>query len=180
MERYLTKGVASMALFTNRKHQDTNSDIVHSGRAISALTPAVDVIESDPIESAFDDTTGLPDQRAAAELADFGITLEDVEPDVPPRPRRTLAELSAEEATLGKVRQTNVEIDVDGLLEVLGVDADASLVDISQARLEFLSQHDPSVETNEDAAKIKERICREVNIAYASFRLSQAGSIRPS
>ena len=73
----------------------------------------------------------------------------------------------------GFLPPTAGEIDVDGLLEMLGVNADASLIDISEARLRFLSEQDPSSETNEDAAQIKERIRREVNTAYASIRLTR-------
>ncbi len=207
MERHLTKGVASMALFTNRKHQDAHTDLVNSGLAIEALNPSFHVVEAsafdgadlDPAEpeerrassatsanahqaepfgageaSSIDSPEGSG-QSAEAELAEVGITLAEVEPNFPPAPRRTWNEPSPDEQPADSARASTLGIDVDGLLQLLGVTADASLKDISQARLQFLWEHDPSGETNQDAAKIKERICREVNTAYASFRLTRAG-----
>lgn len=210
-----------MGLFTNRKHEDADTEMVASATAIGGFAPFFDEVEPlndtadqpvsevDATSNFFDNSSSFgkhqsefaaqaatPDFLAAPESAvapdytvpevarpftggdhdatsdtaptDFDLLFEEVEPETPPAPRRML-----EDQPEPKVETGNVEIDVDGLLQMLGVSADASLIDISEARLRFLAEHDPSSETNEDAARIKERICREVNTAYASFRLTR-------
>lgn len=69
----------------------------------------------------------------------------------------------------------NVEIDVPGLLDMLGIDQTATLTDISEARQRFSAEHEPNGYDDADAAEIKEKIRREVNTAYALFRLTHAG-----
>lgn len=68
----------------------------------------------------------------------------------------------------------NVEIDASGLLTLLGVDKTASLTEISEAHQRFVTDHQPAGTDDADAAQIKKRIRREVNSAYASFRLTYA------
>lgn len=185
-----------MGLFTNRKRDDDPTDVIHSGQVIEALEPtqdetthgepapdgseplaghdfADDAVERGAVNSddaaPFVDEALVSEDEATRALAEFGITLEETAPAVPPGPRRALTEQPTATAQAG-----NVEIDALGLLEMLGVDQDASLIDISDARLRFLAEHDPVAETDAEAAEIKERIRRQVNVAYASFRLTHA------
>jgi len=55
---------------------------------------------------------------------------------------------------------------------MLGVDDSATLIDISEAQQRFLADHQPVDSDDADAAAIKEAIRREINSAYASFRLT--------
>lgn len=112
---------------------------------------------------------GLTD--AASTLAQFGISV-DADTDglgihVAAAPRRRLEDQPRAQAG-------NVEIDAAGLRSMLGVPDDASLLDISSARQRFLADHEPVDGDDTDAAELKERIRREVNTAYASFRLTHA------
>lgn len=68
----------------------------------------------------------------------------------------------------------NVEIDRSGLLTLLGVGSNATLIDISEAHQKFVADHQPTGTDDNDAAQIKKRIRREVNSAYASFRLTHS------
>lgn len=176
-----------MGLFTNRK-REVDDDVVKASEAIDGLEPSWISDPPDPVDAIpevaapfADDPTPTPsardaatdayvsaEERAAGELARYGIDLAETEPSVPPGPRRA----STDEAAL--VQAGNVEIDAVGLLDMLGVDPDASLSDISQARLRFLVEHDPAAESDPEAARLKERIRRQVNTAYASFRLTRA------
>lgn len=93
----------------------------------------------------------------------------------------TAAVPASAEASPGRARRLedqpqqagNVEIDAAGLRALLGVDDDASLVEISAACQRFVDEHRPSDADDVDAAELKERIRREINTAYASFRLTQ-------
>lgn len=199
METLSPKGV-TMGLFTNRK-REVEDDTVRSSDAIRAVEPSwidepappmpepVDEHENaaadqgwfaaaapDPLpdraapftDPAPSDTVGA-DHEAERALAEFGITLAETEPAVPPAPRRSLTD-----HPVGTVHAGNVEIDARGLLDMLGVTPAATLMDISEARLRFLAEHDPAAEDDPEAARIKERIRRRVNTAYASFRLTLA------
>lgn len=206
METHVPKGV-TMGLFTNRRREIGDADIVKSSEAIDRLDPtwinqppepidywaetpdpytdrgvepsevARDIADTIPeVAAPFDDDPQAPnahEDEAERSLAEHGITLHDVEPAVPPAPRRTLTEQPL--GTVQTAHVSNVEIDVHGLLDMLGVSPDASLVDISDARRRFLAQHDPAAEDDPDAARLKEQIRRRVNTAYASFRLTRVG-----
>ena len=202
------KGDETMGLFTNRKREDDDAEVVQAGEAIDALDPAwiddeaeeaqnaaiwpaptdvpappntdvipevaapfIDEVRPDVAAPFVDPNSvnGTDEHEAARALAEFGITLEETEPTMPPGPRRPLADQPT-----GMAHAGNVEIDAHGLLEMLGVEPDAALIDISDARLRFLAEHDPAAEGDADAAAIKERIRRQVNVAYASFRLTHA------
>ena len=166
-----------MGLFTNRKHEGADTDTVNSASAIAALTPFFDTVETSdddgwqPAGAAetagnfFDNRTTL--DRRTTEVAS---AIDEAGSGNSPVRDRTLEDQPTAEAS-----SDNDDIDVGGLLHMLGVSAEASLSDISEARLRFLSEHDPSDETDADAAQIKERIRREVNTAYASFRLTRGG-----
>lgn len=144
-----------------------------SANAAGPPLPDVELLEAAPIggvvpdiaQPFFDSDTN---RHEATPLAAFAPTFEDPQPKPSPALDRVLQDRLPDTPRAG-----NVDINVDGLLELLGVDADASLADISESRRRFLTEHDPSRETNEDAAQIKERIRREVNTAYALFRLTR-------
>jgi len=72
---------------------------------------------------------------------------------------------------LGADGAVAIDIDEAGLLEMLGLPADASLLDVSLAHQRFLAGHDPRSEPDVAARQLKAQIRREANIAYASFRL---------
>ncbi len=101
---------------------------------------------------------------------------QPTQPQSPPPPDRRFERardferrqhnLEVQKATAG-----NVEIDDVGLLELLDLEPGASLVEVSEARLRFLTEHDPEVEQDPEAALLKRKIRRQVNAAYASFRL---------
>ena len=144
-----------------------------SAEAAGPPLPDVELPEAAPTEGVVPDIAqpfydNDTNRHEATPFAGFATTFENTESKTSPALERVLQD------RLPDTPQTdNVDINVDGLLELLGVDADASLADISEARRRFLTEHDPSRETNEDAAQIKERIRREVNTAYASFRLTR-------
>lgn len=132
------------------------------------------------------DTAHEADTDAALALADVGISLEETEPELPPGPNRRSSNYFVSDRSnrddaasvdvaidQGVLAGSAIDIDVDGLLGLLGVAPDASLSEISAARLRFLAEHDPQAETRADAAEIKERIRRQINTAYASFRLAR-------
>lgn len=200
METHSPKGV-TMGLFTNRKREVADDDVqpprILGGEESSwiedppaplapnqgtdeGLSPTNDItdwfggVTTDVVpERAEPFAEGErrvgstePAHEAERALAEFGITLAETEPAVPPAPRRPLTERP--------VHAGNVEIDVDGLLEMLGVAPNAPLIDISEAHLRFMAQHDPAAEDDPEAAHLKEQIRRQVNTAYASFRLTLA------
>ena len=179
-----------MGLFTNRKSTGSEIDFVSSRDAIDALRQRGELIDDDAetlLELVVDDTIAdeaapfvddLDDDEAAIALAEVGITLEETEPELPPGPNRRSPVQSLDDTTdpgLVGSHDESIDIDVEGLLELLGVASDASLTEISEARLRFLDAHDPQAETRADAAEIKERIRRQINTAYATFRLTRAG-----
>lgn len=86
---------------------------------------------------------------------------------VPPAPKRRLDDEHRAQAG-------NVEIDVAGLLQLLEIDDADDLPAISEAWQRFLAEHQPLDTDDEDSAALKLRICREINAAYASFRLTRA------
>lgn len=132
---------------------------------------------------ALTDSTALPHHAAVTDTVLADTPLPDASPasrsnpfvgfpgaqtaDVTDAPRRRLEDRPRAQAG-------NVEIDAAGLLNVLGVDKSASLTEISEAHQKFVADHQPVGTDDADAAQIKKRIRREVNSAYASFRLTYA------
>lgn len=183
-----------MGLFTNRKRND--EDVEGLSEAASMLAqfktpPAPDLAEFTPpdLEISSDQrvdtlpSPSVPDFFPAGPISDFSPSdpidessaapLTSFEPiEIPgaaaeePEPRRRLQDRPRAQAG-------NVEIDATGLLELLGVEVDSDLIDISEAHQRFLSDHEPSDADDSDAAGIKEKIRCEVNTAYASFRLTR-------
>ncbi len=188
-----------MGLFTNRKSTGSDIDFVSSRDAIDALGQRNEIIDDDTdVLYELQVPDAIPDEAApfaddldddGAALAEVGITLEETEPELPPGPNRRspnqnpdeaidqvpVDEMSVDSLRVDHVHDDTIDIDVDGLLDLLGVAPDASLGEISEARLRFLDAHDPQAETRADAAEIKERIRRQINTAYATFRLTRAG-----
>ena len=129
------------------------------------------------------DSTALPSDASVTDTVLADTPLPDASPasrsnpfvgfpgaqtaDVTDAPRRRLEDRPRAQAG-------NVEIDAAGLLNVLGVDKSASLTEISEAHQKFVADHQPVGTDDADAAQIKKRIRREVNSAYASFRLTYA------
>lgn len=109
-----------------------------------------------------DDVGGLHDGGEA--LSAFHSSEE---PPPEPLPKRRLEDQHRAQAG-------NVQIDAAGLLEMLGVDRHSDLETISRAWQRFLAEHQPIDSDDADTAELKERIRREVNTAYASFRLTRA------
>lgn len=141
---------------------DQTASVVETSAVVDSA-PAVDpapVVEVEPMI--------VPE--AAAPISDVDTPIVDIaEPivdDIPPMPQRRLADRPRAQAG-------NVEIDAEGLLALLGLDADADLLDVSDAHLRFVADHAPSDTDDHEAAQIKERIRREVKSAYASFRLTR-------
>ena len=143
------------------------------GAAEIDVTGKVNVVETEPpepsVSDAIDPESAAPfaETEAAIALAEVGITLEETEPELPPGPRRSLEERPRTQAG-------NVEVDAEGLLQMLGIESRATLAEISEAHRRFVADHDPSAETDQEAAIIKERIRRQINMAYASFRLTRS------
>lgn len=135
-----------MGLFTNRKREEGEADFVGLTEASSTLAQ----FGIAPVDDAVD------------------APLLDPAPDVDLTLKRRLEDRP-------RVQAGNVEIDAAGLLNMLGVDHNATLIDISDARQRFLAEHLPADSDDVDAAELKEKIRREVNTAYASFRLTHAG-----
>ncbi len=184
-----------MGLFTNRKSSDIEfvsaraaidalhqrnepNDVAHDGVIVEDVDALIDTIPDAIPDAAAPFADELDDEDAALALAEVGITLDETEPELPPGPSRrddaaVRSQINADDPAID--HDVAIDIDVDGLLELLGVSPDASLDEISEARLRFLDTHDPQAETRADAAAIKERIRRQINTAYATFRLTKAG-----
>ncbi len=166
-----------MGLFTNRKRDEDAGGLAEAADMLARLSPADEEGQTDrspdddvPFADVPFDATPVdpvPFDAIAFEGAPFGVTTFDTINEVPPAPRRRLEDRPLAQAG-------NVEIDAAGLLEMLGVDHGATLIDISEARQQFLADHQPVDTDDADAARIKEKIRREVNTAYASFRLTHA------
>ena len=133
-----------MALFTNRKHEEGEPGVAGLTDAASTLAQFGIAIDADlPVPG------GITDAGTSA-FVDQRRRLED-------QPR---------------AQAGNIEIDATGLRSMLGVSDDASLLQISAARQRFLADHEPHQDDDSDAVALKERIRREVNTAYATFRLT--------
>lgn len=135
-----------MGLFTNRKREENEADVVGLTEVSSTLAQFGIAPVGDSVDAPFLDPAPDVDLTKKRRLED--------------RPR---------------VQAGNVEIDAAGLLNMLGVDHNATLIDISDARQRFLAEHLPATSDDVDAAELKEKIRREINTAYASFRLTHAG-----
>ena len=166
-----------MGLFTNRKRDEDDDDIVASAEILSFASEMPGMAESPGLAdtAVMHDTPPPPDAPMLDE--DPAVPAMPAAPgwmasgalgsDVPPAPKRRLEDRP-------RVQAGNVEIDVEGLLALLGVEEGASLIDISEATQRFLQEHRIVDLDDPDAAALKERIRREVNTAYASFRLTHA------
>lgn len=136
----------------------------------TALLDGADAIsEANPLPSAapFSDAPAFSPESFGGFAADpAGDTTTDSS-EVAEAPRRRLEDRPRAQAG-------NVEIDRSGLLTLLGVDSNATLIDISDAHQKFVADHQPTGADDNDAAQIKKRIRREVNSAYASFRLTHS------
>ena len=163
-----------MGLFTNRKRNEEDVDGLSEAADMLAQlnsSPEEALDDVEPIEVAPIDlasvTTEIPDAEPIADTITDELTdeLTEAPAEVAAPPQRRLEDRPRAQAG-------NVEIDAEGLLSMLGVDDSATLIDISEAQQRFLADHQPVDSDDADAAAIKEAIRREINSAYASFRLT--------
>lgn len=114
-----------------------------------------------------------PSPPASAQLEEMGISLADQQPTVPPPPRRVRRSIleSPEPAPIERRLAGNLGFDEQGLLDMLGLPLQSDLRQVSAATTAFLADLDPDSELDPEASELKRRIRREVNTAYATYRL---------
>lgn len=69
----------------------------------------------------------------------------------------------------------DLAIDTDAFLRILGLTSDATVAEVSMAQREFLRFHEPVPDGDDaDSDDVRSRLRREMNIAYAVYRLTAA------
>ena len=168
-----------MGLFTNRK-KDQAEDVAGLSEAASLLAQFNTTVDDEP-EEMVTPVPPAPSSEATAPIPGFALVdpIGDISPveEVDAAGAAPIADGDAPTRRLDdrpRAQAGNVEIDATGLLDMLGVDSSAALIDISEAHQRFLSDHEPVDGDTADALELKNKIRSEVNTAYASFRLTRA------